>query len=130
MARWKAIYLLNGFDRWWSVLQALQRLAAPNPPVVPAAMRLDQDGTIASGNWSTRELCKVVKGGLYPRGSSSDNNFVIDWGPSVSGHSVEGLAQFLYNIANGNWAGPPEQHPYRDIPRPLSLRGLLAGAAA
>lgn len=27
MARWKAIYLLNGFDRVWSVLQALQQLA-------------------------------------------------------------------------------------------------------
>jgi hypothetical protein len=64
MARWKAIYLLNAFDGVWSVLQALQRLAAPNPPIVPSTMTL-QDGTIADGNWSVRELCSVVVGGGF-----------------------------------------------------------------
>jgi hypothetical protein len=138
MARWKAIYLLNGFDRLWSLLQALQRLAAPNTQVVPATMRLKQDDMIASGNWSARELCKVVvaRGSMLTGNgyASADNEFVIiDWLPgstqSVSGHSVAGFVQFLYNVANGNWAGPPEQDPQRAPPRPLSFRGLLASAA-
>lgn len=142
MARWKAIYLLNAFDGVWSVLQALQRLAAPNPPIVPSTMHLPQDGTIANGNWSTRELCRVVQvndklltGNAYVD-SLDFNEFVTDWVPGgriewtrVSGHSVGGLVQFLYNVANGNWARPPLP-PQVTVPRPLSFRGLLAGAAA
>lgn len=146
MARWKAIYLLNAFDGVWSVLQALQRLAAPNPPIVPSTMFLKQDNTIADGNWSARELCKVVQvnaklltGNGYV---SEDNEFVIDWVPNfpvsadniawtrVSGHSVAGLVGVLYNVANGNWAGPPALGLDVTAPKPLSFRGLLAGAAA
>lgn len=138
MARWKAIYLLNGFDRVWSVLQALQRLAPPSTtPIVPPTMTLKQDGMIASGNWSVRELCKVVKGELL---TGKDNQFVIDyWYPEapvpvgwvpLSGYSVGELVVFLYNLANGDWAGPPEQDRIQQPPRPLSFRGLLAGAAA
>jgi hypothetical protein len=119
MARWKAIYLLNGFDSVWSVLQALQRLAAPNPAVVPATMTLNQDDTTASGNWSARELCAIVL---------ADNEFVVNSG-SVSGHSVAGFVEFLYNIANGNWAAPPGKTPGQTPLRPLSFRGLLASAA-
>jgi hypothetical protein len=135
MARWKAIYLLNGFDALWSVLQALQRLAAPNPPVVPAIMTLAQDGMIATGNWSARELCNVVvTGGIMLTGNdyvdAADSGFTVTYsaGP-LSGQSVGGLIEFLYNIANGNWAGPPEQNPDQGPLRPLSFRGLLAGAA-
>jgi hypothetical protein len=140
MARWKAVYLLNGFDGLWSGLQALQRLT-PNLAVVPATMRLAQDDTIASGNWSARELCKIVQvNGKLLTGNdyvSADNEFVINWAPvspiewtSVSGQTVGGLVQFLYNVANGNWAGPPLQAPGEGIARPLSFRGVLAGAAA
>jgi hypothetical protein len=74
---------------------------------------------IASGNWSTRELCKVVQvnGGLLTGNAYVDPDnaeFVIIWVPSlptggptplVSGHSVGGLVQFLYNVANGDWGG-------------------------
>jgi hypothetical protein len=141
MARWKALYLLNGFDALWSFLQALQQLAAPNPPVVPATMTLDQDGTIASGNWSARELCKVVvvQGNLLYANTyvSVDNEFLVSPGyPGLPGHSVAALLQFFYNVANGNWAGPPEPdgadiyYPQVGPPRPLSFRGLLAGAAS
>jgi hypothetical protein len=147
MARWKAIYLLNGFDRLWSLLQALQRLFVPNPPVVPTMLTLDQDQTIASGNWSARELCNIVKvSAVLLTGSEfvvtpQSTDFVVNWTSYsatkmtlISGYSVGGLLDFLYNVANGNWAGPPKLAGYRDLPgnppKPLSFRGLLAGAAA
>jgi hypothetical protein len=137
MARWKAIYLINGFDGVWSVLQALQRLVAPTPPVVPLTL---DDGTIANGNWSARELCKVVlvTGSLLTGTDVSEGNQFIVSTP-VSGHSVAALLQFLYNIANGKWTGPPPYYVPAGVPsgmtgvagppRPLSFRGLLATAA-
>jgi hypothetical protein len=127
MARWKAIYLINGFDRAWNVLQAMQRLVAPNGPIVPSTMKLTQDNTIATGNWSVRELCEV----LLPMGDPqaiAEPDFVINWAPasptvwaSFSGHSVAELAQFLYNVGFGNWAGPPTI-----APTGLSLREWLS----
>jgi len=101
-------------------------------------MVLDQDGTIASGNWSSRELCKVVlvRGKLLTGNQyvNTDNEFVVTTGAGdstspVSGHSVAGFLQFLYNVANGNWAGPPEHVSDQGPPRPLSFRGLLASVA-
>jgi hypothetical protein len=142
MARWKAIYLLNGFDRVWSVLQALQRLVFPflptgTTPIVPSTMMVKQDGwpdTIATGNWSVRELCKVVRvRGNLLNPQIQDNEFVVTSSQAVgtvSGHSVAGLVDFLWNVAMGNWAGPPQQEPY-DLPPPsMSFRALLAAAAA
>jgi hypothetical protein len=129
MARWKAIYLLNGFASVWSMLQAFQRLTGLTD--VPTTMRLTQDNTIASGDWSARELCTVVliRGTLLTGNAyaSTNNQFIV---ASESGHSVGGLLEFLYNIANGNWAGPPQQvRGDQEPPRPLSFRSLLAGAA-
>jgi hypothetical protein len=140
LARWKALYLLNAFDGVWAVLQALERLVTPDPPVVPPTMKLKQDGTIASGNWSARELCSIVEASgtlLTANGYVSKNNgFVINWAPDspivwtpVSGCSVGGLLDFLYNVANGNWAAPPDVTADRSPPRPLSFRALLAAAA-
>ena len=46
--------------------------------------------------------------------------------------SVAGLLCFLYNIAKGNWAGPPAYapnpyyNPDQGPPKPLSFRGVLA----
>jgi hypothetical protein len=140
MACWKAIYLLNGYDHVWSLLQALQRLAALDPPIVPPNMRLE-DGTIASGNWSLRELCNVVQAyGLYPSFKFIPDNFGRQWHPiptppglitsSFSGYSVRWFLGFLYNVANGDWAGPPEFNPIRDGGLyNLSFRSLLATAA-
>jgi hypothetical protein len=137
MARWKALYLFNGFDGVWSVLQAFQRITGFTE--VPAAMMLTQDNTIASGDWSCRELCTVVliQGNLLSGNGyvNTDNQFIIETpnpaGGAVSGHSVAGLADFLHNLAYGNWAGPPLflPSPNPGPPRPLSLRSLLAGAA-
>jgi hypothetical protein len=151
MACWKAIYLFNNFGFTWSVLQSVQRLV-PDPPVVPPTVTLAElgnfigggfgpsDNMIASGNWSVRELCNtVVANGDLLTGNdyvSSDNGFVYNWAPisstvwtRVSGQSVGGFVEFLYNVANGNWAGPPEALTRPVSPRPLSLRGLLAAAA-
>lgn len=95
---------------------------------------------IATGNWSVRELCKVVKAeGDVGIGQPVPPFLVNNWAPRgfvppgwppVSVHSVQGLVYFLYNVAKGNWAGPPERDPNQEPPRPLSFRGLLAGAAA
>ena len=55
MARWKAIYLVNGYDKVWSILQHLAVIVPNSDQALPPAVVLDQDGTIASGNWSVRE---------------------------------------------------------------------------
>jgi len=124
MARWKAIYLLNGYDRIWSILQKLEIVSRPSAPIVPTTLRLDQDGMIADGNWSTRELFAV----LDFDGNISDGIQTTDLPPYI--YSLSALIHVLDNIANGNWTGPP---PYSSngpgAPRPLSFRGRLAAAA-
>jgi hypothetical protein len=135
MARWKAVYLLNGFDRLWSVIQNFQTVAGLAG--VPAMMRLTQDNTIASGNWFCRELCaivivnsKLLTGNEF---LSTGDGFTVyvstPGGGTLSGQSVGGLVEFLYNVGNGNWAGPPLQVLNRPPSRPLSLRTVLAQAA-
>jgi hypothetical protein len=57
MARWKAIYLYNGYDGVWSIIQRLRDLVGL--PALPP-VRLDQDDTMATGNWSARELCGLL----------------------------------------------------------------------
>jgi hypothetical protein len=140
MARWKAVYLINGFDGVWSLLQALQQLVPP-PPTMPIVPLKFDDDTIKNGNWSARELCKVVlvTGSLLTGNDyvSEDNEFLVI--TPVSGHSVAGLVQFLYNVANGTWTGPPPYYVPAGVPpgmvevagppRPLSFRGLLSSAA-
>ena len=138
MARWKAIYLFNGHDKTWSFLQNLRKMIAS----VPGAKALSYpevklgDGTIANGDWSARELCRVLSqiggGILGPAPSFTD--------PSGKGLSLFLLDQCLNNIAKGTWAGPayatadrPRDESGKPLPaglsRPASLRDLLAAAA-
>ena len=139
MARWKAIYLFNGHDKTWSFLQNLRKMItsvpegarAPSYPEVKLG-----DGTIANGDWSARELCRVLSqiggGILGPAPSFTD--------PSGKGLSLFLLDQCLNNIAEGTWAGPayatadrPRDESGKTLPaglsRPASFRQLLAAAA-
>ena len=137
MARWKAIYLINGFDQVWSILQSLRALAQQSQ--LPT-MLLNQDGTIANGNWSIRELCSVLNvsgiilaGVPTPYGdlttlwvSRTVDGTIAGW--TASGYSLYALVGALYNIGGGNWAAPPSS-PESGPRRPLSFRGLMAAAA-
>ncbi len=146
MGRWKAIYLLNGYDQVWSLIQTLRFLINPDPRVLLATMPLDQDHTIANGNWSALELIKTLNfRGLILSFFSSlqDNSVVTEWnsalypvpgGGGLPGYSVFALVGALDNIARGNYAGlegtvrgsvPPGSAPKR----PLSFRDRLAAIA-
>ena len=131
MARWKALYLFNGYDKAWSVLQSLRVLA--KLPLLPTPT-LNQDGTRANGNWSVRELCIVLNAGEVILD-------VILNGPlqgSIyeSYYSLFSLVQRLDNIANGNWVGPPSYSVSvtlggtgQGLSRPVGFRERLAAAA-
>ena len=107
MARWKAIYLVKGCDQVWSALQRLQFLAKPSAPIVPSVLRLDQDGTIADGNWSARELLSLLNTGEF----LGPGKFQVSLDPSWTtwGDSLYALLVVLNIVANGNWAGPTTQ---------------------
>jgi hypothetical protein len=137
MARWKAIYLINGFDRVWSIMQNLQSLA-PDPFIVPAKMTVAQDDSIANGNWSARELCTKLKiegdlldgTGIVAGVIPADGVLVWTGSPGLQGYSVFALVQVLDNIARGNWGGPPSYSTAGTGPaRPLGFRDRLAAAA-
>jgi hypothetical protein len=132
MARWKAIYLLNGYDKAWSILQHLQVLSGL--PQLPT-LTLDQDGMIANGDWSTREICSVLNLSGYmapdvPGGTFATNGV-------IGSCSLWALVQCLNAIANGNWAGPPStgQDSFSGpgagpaASRPIGFRDRLAAAA-
>jgi hypothetical protein len=122
MARWKAIYLLNAYERVWETIQLLRLLAgAP----LSAPKKLDPDHTRADGNWSLRELVSILNFDgdiLY--------GFPLGHGIQVGGgYSVRALAWALYNIGNGNWGGPPDKisGPLDVVPAGSnSLRDTLA----
>lgn len=120
MARWKAIYLVNRYDRIWSLLRSLELLLKPDPPIVPAHLELD-DGTRADGHWSLRELLGAIRvGPLLLTGISEIDRESATW-----------LAKILYNIAHGNWGGPPNYGGAGEGPMgPFSLRDLLASVAS
>jgi hypothetical protein len=141
MARWKALYLINGYDKVWSILQNLQALTNQSP--LPT-MNLDQDGTIADGNWSARELCTVldVDGDILDGIETPDGDLTTTWwmggypaGTPVGGYSLFALVAALDNIARGDWGGSPvsESKPrasWGSPPsRPLGFRDRLAAAA-
>lgn len=141
MARWKAIYIINGYDKVWSILQGLYSLT--NQGSLPE-MTLDQDGTIANGNWSTRELLSIlnvdgdIMDGIQVNGEvqtttwTFGNELVVGAtiGPGATGYSLFMLVAALDNIANGNWAGPPAYSSSGNGPaRPLGFRDRLAAAA-
>jgi|ERR1039458_2742234 hypothetical protein len=120
MARWKAIYLINGYDQIWPVIQNLRRLA--KLPPLPTE-RLEQDNLIADGNWSGRELLGILTANAGASdaslGSSPNSLFYVVWS--------------LDSIALGNWAGGAGTSGYaapHDGPaRPKSFRDRLASAA-
>ncbi|MDA4118059.1 MAG: hypothetical protein OK455_06920 [Thaumarchaeota archaeon] len=139
MARWKAIYIFNGNDKVWSFLQNLRKTitSVPEGAKAPSYQEVKlRDGTIATGDWSTRELCRVLNqigGGLIgPAPSFTD--------PSGKGLSLFLLDQCLDNIGKGTWAGSayasadrPRDESGKPLPaglsRPASFRDLLAAAA-
>lgn len=138
MARWKAIYLINGYDKVWSTLQNLCFLANKPLPPRPTIQFTSNWGNllikpsfIASENWSARELCFSV---LNVDGSILEGvqNGSLIWVGTAgnNGYSLFSLVQALDNIANGNWAGPPSYSSSGNGPtRPLGFRDRLAAAA-
>lgn len=117
-ARWKALYLFNGYDKVWSAIQNLRVLSGQ--PLLPTP-KLAQDGTQANGNWSARELIARI----------TINPVVL---PLVARKgSLLFLVSTLDVIAKGNWAGPQggQTNPSEwSVPsRPLGFRDRLAAAA-
>jgi len=139
MARWKAIYIFNGYDKAWSSLQSLRKIitSVPEGAKAPSYQQLRLgDGTMATGNWSARELCRVLSqiggGILGPTADFTD--------PTGKGLSLFLLVQSVNNIAKGTWAGQayatadrPRDESGRTLPaglsRPANFRALLAAAA-
>jgi hypothetical protein len=138
MARWKAIYLINGYDHLWSIVQNLRVLS--KQPLLPV-QTLQQDGTIANGNWSARELCGVLNtdGSILDGIPTDYGDLTTEWvsktvdgviaGWSVSGYSLFALIGTLNNIADGNWAAAPNYASANGPARPLGFRNRLAAAA-
>ena len=112
MARWKTIYLLNSYDKLWSILHNLRRVAGQTPLATPT---LDQDGTIANGNWSARELCSILIANLPHLVLNSD----VRKGYSLSAltKSLDGNALSSWGVGGGRTVGP------------LGFRDRLAAAA-
>lgn len=131
MARWKAIYLINGYDKVWSILQNLRALT--NQPPLPA-LTLTQDGTIADGNWSARELITMLSAEPDVLGTPEGPIRPSLEGPA--GYSLFSLLQGLDWIANGNWVESGSGYPLEalvpasgGLTGPASFRGLLAAVA-
>ncbi len=140
MARWKAIYIFNGYDKVWSSLQNLRKIITSVPEGTKKAPSYPEvrlgDGTVATGDWSARELCRVLgqigAGILGPTPSFTD--------PTGEGLSLFLLVQSLNNVAKGTWAGPaystadrPRDESGKPLPAglsgPANFRALLAAAA-
>lgn len=133
MARWKAIYLMNGYDQVWSILQKTYAVANPDqPPLFPVT--LAQDGTMANGNWSARELINVLNlsgdiTDFVPEGSLPIEGAAP--GP-VPTYSLFSLVQVLDTIATGDWIGTGgviSGTPLQGLSRPAGFRERLAAAA-
>ena len=126
MARWKAIYLFNGYDKVWSTLQNLYALANPTQPPLPALTLAD--GTRADGNWSARELCNVLNLSGYISNFVPVNSLP----PNAPSYSLFSLVQVLDTIATGDWIGPGGvilTTPLHGLSRPAGFRERLAAAA-
>ena len=131
MARWKAIYLLKGYDKVWSILQTLRVLTnqSPLPPVTLAEETLTTGNwsMLATGNWSMRELCTVLNvSGAILDGVTGEG---LTAGGVPGTYSLSSLLQAFDNIAKGNWAKSAVASSGRGLARPASFRGLLAEAA-
>ena len=116
MARWKALYLISGYDRVWQTMRSMQDLVKPSQEIVPPVMHLD-DGTRADGNWSAREICNVLQ---MPTGVYEDS-ITVSYGQLgvwwVTAYSMYRLLVFLQRTS-GLLGNSPD--------RPLSFRALLA----
>lgn len=117
MARWKALYLFNGYDKVWSAIQSLRVLAGQPLLSTP---KLAKDGTLADGNWSARELIARVSS-INPKGyTASDQRATSLWF----------LVETLDTIVKGTWSAPPNYSSSGGAPaRPLGFRERLAAAA-
>lgn len=134
MARWKALYLVNGYDHIWSILQNLCFLAYQ--PLSPIQIKISYPSSstypatsssfVASGNWSARELCTV----LNVNGNILDGVQASSLTTVGGAYSLLSLVQCLDNITSGSWAGPPAYSSSGNGPvRPLGFRDRLAAAA-
>jgi hypothetical protein len=114
MARWKAIYLNNGYDQLWDILQNLRRVAGQTVLATPI---LDQDHAIANGNWSARELCTILNANLPNLALMALNSDV------GQGYSLAALTKWLDGSALSSWGvGGASVGP-------LGFRDRLAAAA-
>lgn len=117
MARWKALYLLRGYDKVWSILQNLWVLAKqirPPEPVLP-------DGTVANGNWSVKEIYKTLVS-LFPSDSEFGGTAA---GPVSSPPSVIALSKLMYTL---NLLSADPTHVSGQLTKPASLRTSINGA--
>jgi hypothetical protein len=133
MARWKAIYLLNGYDKAWSILQNLHTVitsvaAGAEAHSYPSlSIPVGVGGTMqCNGNWSARELCSI----LDWKEGNFDNSFVESRSlrdSTNTGYSLFNLVQCLNSIAEGSWQPPMLGPPA--LVRPAGFRERLAAAA-
>ncbi len=95
-------------------------------------LTVSQDGTIANGNWSARELCSVLNLRGYVAGFLPSGRLTISE-PGLDGYSLFGLVQVLHTIATGNWIGPGGyvlgNPSLQGLSRPAGFRERLAAAA-
>lgn len=118
MARWKALYLFHGHSATWAVIQHLDGLASQPPHAIPKL----PDGTMASGNWSVRELFGIIEEG-GPAASYGATELSSKDG---TGYSVVRLVNVLNVLAKGDWGGYDEN---TTLSMPASFRDRLAAAA-
>ncbi len=112
LARWKTIFLLKGGDHLWSVIQNLRALAGEAPLPNPTLA----DGSLATGNWSMRELA----GALVQGGSLG----YFEGLQGVGDISVTRMLGFIDELARGNWGAPVQE-----TTQPMSLRDRMAAVA-
>jgi hypothetical protein len=125
MARWKAIYIMRGYEHAWSVLESLLRLSGQGP----ANRIILPDGTAASPDWSVRELYGVLNS--FTQDTAIQIPPYAPPGQLPSYISVLGLVTAFDMIANGNWGGPAREAApvgYYPPPSSVSLCQHLAAA--
>ena len=111
MARWKAIYLMRGYDKAWSALQNLRILAK------------QQSGLLndSNKNWSARELFRVLSN---PTSPENPGGWIGLW------LSLSDLVNRLDRIAKGTWSVPSDDVSVDNLrKRPIGFRDRLAASA-
>jgi hypothetical protein len=119
MARWKTIYRLQGYDKAWSVVQALRIITGAQ------SYKLND----ANKNWSARELISALDLPTIGTPQFSED------------YSLSDLVERLDQIAKGTWDKTPDpwlvtrsKRPedgltYDPSGRPVGFRDRLAAAA-